>query len=215
LEMASSGKLIELVAGMFGLPKDGVAYAWRRLREEGVIITAGRGRSAPPVSALDAAHLVIATVADLPPKDTIEAWRTYAQAKALFLDPRTGDLGSLSWSFKHSELAGFDVPALTNLPAGHTFAEALAALITAASDGSLEEFVEIVEGSRIRIAFDSHGPFAVIYLSSLRYDLAVDYIPESNESLGGNFYLHSRRAFEYPALIKIGELIASDERGKQ
>lgn len=216
--MASSGKLIELVAGMFGLPKDRVAYAWRRLREEGAIITAGRGRSAPPVSPLDAAHLVIATVADLPPKDTIEAWRTYAQAKPQFLDRRTRAPASLPWSlaFKQSGLAGLEIAALTNLPVGHTFAEALAALVTAGGDGSLEIFQEEIVDSTVRIEFDSHWPTAVIRVGSRKRKLAGHYLPDlPNGLLGGNEHLHSLRTFESSVLTKIGELIASDQWGKQ
>lgn len=212
---------------MFGLPKDRVAYAWRRLREEGAIVTAGRGRSAPPVSALDAAHLLIAVVADFPPKDTTESWREYSQMKPL---RRSGPEIPERWSFDLCGVAGLDLPALTSLPDEHTFAEALAAMIAAAGDGSMKVFDQKAGKLQITVELSNFGPPATITMivGPQRRSVVLFYTNETGDEdpdetnlddptlePDGSPYLTSTRIFHINTLIKLGELVASDGRGKQ
>ncbi len=212
---------------MFGLPKDRVAYAWRCLREEGVIITAGRGRSAPRVSALDAAHLLIAVVVDFPPKDTIESWREYSQMKPL---RRSGPEIPERWSFEQCGVEGLDLPMLTSLPDEHTFADALAAMIAEAGDGSLRAFDQKAGGLQTIVELSNSGPPVTIAMivGPERRSVVLVYTNETGDEepgetnendptleSDGSPYLTSTRTFHINTLIKLGELVAGDGRGKQ
>jgi len=114
--MASSTQLSECVAKQLGLPDATVALHMRNIREAGLITQGGRGRSSARMTAADAAHLLIASVGSLNPKDSVEVVGKYAGI---------GKIGRWKWD---ADL----VPKLDQLPKQHTFAEALTALIESA-----------------------------------------------------------------------------------
>jgi hypothetical protein len=58
--MATAGEMIATVSGALNVPEATVASYYRVLREEGLVTKGGRGPSAPDLSALDAARLLIA-----------------------------------------------------------------------------------------------------------------------------------------------------------
>jgi len=114
--MASSTQLSECVAKQLGLPEATVALHMRNVREAGLITQGGRGRSSARMTAADAAHLLIASVGSLNPKDSVEVVKKYAGiVKTKGTKWETGL-----------------VPKLDQLPTQHTFAEALTALIESA-----------------------------------------------------------------------------------
>jgi hypothetical protein len=114
--MASSTQLSECVAKALGLPEPTIALHMRNIREAGLITQGGRGRSSAKMTAADAAHLLIASVGSLNPKDSVEVVRKYA------------GIGRI----RHKKWEVGLVPRLDQLPRDHTFAEALTALIESA-----------------------------------------------------------------------------------
>jgi hypothetical protein len=120
--MASSTQLSECVAQQLGLPEATVALHMRNIREAGLISQGGRGRSSARMTATDAAHLLLASVGSLNPKDSVEAVRKYAGIKRL---------RDANWGL------GL-VPKLDQLHKRHTFAEALAALIESGTANDIQ-----------------------------------------------------------------------------
>ena len=111
------GQSIHAVAIATDAPEEVVAQHDRNLVLAGLRTIGGRGRSAPHVTALDAARLLTATLAARRTKDSVETVRTFE--KATCLGP--------------NQERSFD-PALMRLLDGHNFVEALAELITDASN---------------------------------------------------------------------------------
>ena len=111
--MASSTQLSECVAKQLGLPESTIALHMRNIREAGLITQGGRGRSSARMTAADAAHLLVASVGSLNPKDSVEVIGKYASI---------GKTKGSNWA------TGL-VPKLDQLRNQHTFAEALTALI--------------------------------------------------------------------------------------
>ncbi len=124
--MASPGELVRCVAKVLGLPEATVIQHDRNLLVAGKRSKGGRGRSAAKVTVSDAVNLLIPVVADSLIKDTVNTWREYVSLPVDDLEK------SQQWQF--------EIPPLKALPESHTLGDALAALIEAAKDGSLQEF---------------------------------------------------------------------------
>jgi hypothetical protein len=116
-EQMTPGQSIHAIAIATDTPEEVVAQHDRNLVLAGLRTIGGRGRSAPHVTALDAARLLTATLGARRTKDSVETVRTFE--KATCLGP--------------NQERSFD-PALIRLQDGHNFVEALAELITDASD---------------------------------------------------------------------------------
>lgn len=139
--MASPGELVKVIADVLGVPEPQVIQHDRNLAVAGLRAVGGRGRSAAKMAPLDAANLLIGVAASSMVKETVEVVKDYA-----FLPPNSGEIQT---DHKHRtdvtpkwELSGFPVPALQALPNNHKFRDALACLIQAATDGSLDRAIE-------------------------------------------------------------------------
>ncbi len=172
--MASPGELIDTVAALFMLPRNAVAYPYRRLREAHAVSKGGRGRSAPKVTAHDAANLILAVIAELPLKDCIEAWAAFSATRALIgLSTIEGALGpaqSGTWRFDAPNGSGLVIPPLTALPSDHTLTDALAALITAGADGTLATALSPSHAD-MKVEWESNLPSVEIAFSWRSADL--------------------------------------------
>lgn len=134
--MATSGELIDETARLMAFPRNAVLYPYRVLRENGVVTKGGRGRSAAQVTARDAASLLIAIAGASQIKDTISAWHDYANLQA-----QTAEGGEPVGERKPEWTCAALPPHMKELPAGHSFLDALAALIVTASDGTLSSII--------------------------------------------------------------------------
>jgi hypothetical protein len=110
------GGLIQAVAIALDVSRETVFQHDRNLLAASLRTAGGRGRSAPTVTPLDAARLMIAVLGSAKVLDSVETVRAYAETS---YQPRAGS-------------PAFD-PAIASLPPDHSFIEALAALINAAS----------------------------------------------------------------------------------
>lgn len=197
--MASPGELVRTVAEALGIPRPTVVVHDRNLVKAGLRSKGGRGRSAAKVTASDAANLLIAVAGSVwyhsGIKDTVAIVEDYAPLRAAGSEYSvskkvkpgyfTGDWQSSagpSWELKRLPLAH-----LKELSPGHSFSEALAAIITAASDGSLMEAVNVVpretgHGLIIEVHIVGPRPHAVIHINLFDYTEEMHYVP-SNEPL--------------------------------
>lgn len=110
------GQLVNAVAIALNVPAETVVQHDRNLVVAGLRTKGGRGHSAPKVTPLDAARLVVAVLGSARVLDSVETARTFEQAVY----------------FGQDKERSFDA-ALMRLPDGHSFVEALAELITDAS----------------------------------------------------------------------------------
>jgi hypothetical protein len=110
------GQLVNAVAIALNVPAETVVQHDRNLVVAGLRTKGGRGHSAPKVTPLDAARLMVAVLGSARVLDSVETVQAYTEAS---FHPRAGS-------------PAFD-PAIANLPPNHNFIEALAALINDAS----------------------------------------------------------------------------------
>jgi hypothetical protein len=110
------GQLVNAVAIALNVPAETVVQHDRNLVVAGLRTKGGRGHSAPKVTPLDAARLVVAVLGSARVLDSVETARTFEQAVY----------------FGQDKERSFDA-ALMRLPDGHSFVEALAELIADAS----------------------------------------------------------------------------------
>ena len=130
--MASPGELIDIISAVTGIPRPRVFSGHRYLREAHLVTQGGRGPSAAKMSARDAAHILIAACSSAEIKDSASAIE------------RPGGLVSAAGQWRPSVLS---IPELLELPANHSFADALEALIASASSGTLQRaFMEMEQG---------------------------------------------------------------------
>lgn len=143
--MASPGEMVKRIAETFGAPEATVTLHDRNLADAGLRTKGGRGRSAAKMTASDVANLLVAVAGSSMVKDAVQTVEAYANLPA-----RNGEFSFESeenrGDFDGNEpkrwhLSGFPIATLQGLPAEHTFRDALAALITAAADGSLQEAI--------------------------------------------------------------------------
>jgi hypothetical protein len=129
------GELVRAVSIALEVPAETVVQHDRNLAVAGLRTKGGRGRSAAQVTSLDAARLVVATVASFRTKDSVETVRLFEQAIFEPLDkPRYFLIGG----FKVRDGGGLYDPetvdsAILKLPQDHNVIEAVAAIIDEAS----------------------------------------------------------------------------------
>src|SRR6516164_7491190 len=112
------GQLVTAVSIAMDVPLETVTQHDRNLAIAGLRTMGARGVNAPHVTTLDAARLVVATLASVRTKDSVE---TVLKFESINFD--SGNPG------KRSLL----IPGLADLPDRHNFVEALASLIERAS----------------------------------------------------------------------------------
>ena len=126
--MATPGQLVEVMAHVLGISKATVIQYDRVLAEKGLRQRAVR-TSAARITSRDAANLLIAVVVSpimgSSAIDAVTNCEAYASLRNLKLLKGTEDF------------AEFGLPTLADLPKGHSFGEALSALIDAAGNGEI------------------------------------------------------------------------------
>lgn len=175
--MASPGELVKTMADVLGLPEATVVVHDRNLVVAGLRTKSGRGWSAAKVTPRDAAQLVTAILGSSQVKDSIDTVRRYGETRPC--DP----------TLAHENFAQIGIAELAHLPCGHSFIDALEALIAAAASGSLVEVVidkpdqhkarDVNSGPIIEVAATSPGTVGDIRVAgtaskktaSVTYDL--------------------------------------------
>jgi hypothetical protein len=127
--MATPGQLVQVMADTLGISKATVTQYDRVLAEEGLRSSGGRGTSAARITSRDATNLLIALAASpimgSSAKDAVANCEAYAS------------LPSLALPKERENFAKFGLPTLADLLKGHSFGEALSALIDAAGNGEV------------------------------------------------------------------------------
>ena len=141
------GQLVKAVSLALDVPEETVVQHDRNLVVAGLRTKGGRGRSAPEVTSLDAARLITACLASVRTKDSVLTVRAFEQAqrRPKFVSRSARDGGRLTKREEDqiaTEKELFDLPFM-KLPVNHSFVEALASLITEATElfdaGKLEQ----------------------------------------------------------------------------
>ena len=117
---------MRVLSGALGIPKATVEQHDRNLLVAGFRSKRGRGWAAPNVTARDIAHLITAILGSPQVKDSAATVRRYNATK---VRPNASSKGLF---------AEIGIEELAALPVGHSFVDALEALFTATSTGSLE-----------------------------------------------------------------------------
>jgi hypothetical protein len=150
------GQLVKAVSIALDVPEETVVQHDRNLVTAGLRTKGGRGPSAPKVTPLDAARLLVATLGSVRTKDSVETVRKFEETK--HLPPKKSDLPILqdlvvAWRARgeatemHENLLRegkfFSDPAITALPLVHSFVQALEALLVEASAplSNLDDFL--------------------------------------------------------------------------
>jgi len=128
--MATPGQLVQVMADTLGISKATVTQYDRVLAENGLRSRGGRGTSAARITSRDGANLLIALavspILSSSAKDAAANCEAYASLPVL-----GGDLST------RKNFAKFGLPTLADLPKGHSFGDALSALIDAAAKGEV------------------------------------------------------------------------------
>jgi hypothetical protein len=134
------GQLVDAITIAMDVPRKNVVAHDRNLVLAGLRTVGGRGRSAPAVTPLDAARLLVANLAALRTMDSVSTVRDFESAK--FVPPHTypslAEERRADGEFEHEDLKLFDAEdfldtAIFRLPTSHNFVEAVAELIVDAS----------------------------------------------------------------------------------
>ena len=144
--MARLSQLVPTVANVLGVPEKTVNVFSRNLREAGLISSGGRGPGGAHMTPFDAANLIIAVAGSNLVKDAVETVKHYAELPAISSEHHTQTDAHNFENFGNEppiwDLRGFPIVGLRSLPHGHSFREALAALIASAANGSLRDTIE-------------------------------------------------------------------------
>ncbi|WP_442753885.1 hypothetical protein ACNHKD_12885 [Methylocystis sp. JAN1] len=127
--MATPGELVKVVAAATGEDEPTVAQIDRSLHLAGLRTKGGRGPAAAKVTPRDAAHLLTAMTASTRPRDAVEAVHRY-QNSAYHETDFGPEFPQLRW-------ANTGVPEFEALRPGHSFIDALEAIIAVAMQGRL------------------------------------------------------------------------------
>lgn len=122
--VASPGELVSKVSDLLGISESTIVQHDRNLVVAGLRSKSGRGTSAARMTPRDAAHLLVAVLGSHHVKDSAQTVRRYSETRL----HKTQSEG----------YADSSVAALMNLQPGHSFVDALEALISAAAEGSLQ-----------------------------------------------------------------------------
>jgi hypothetical protein len=166
MNMAAPTQLVQTISFLTGVPLATIVEVDRLLMRGNLRTKSGRGLSVARVTPLDAARLLTAILASPQANESVEAVERYAKTQ---LD----NTQSNDKAFVTAKLND-----LADLPARHSFVDALAALITSASTGSLARLIAKSDDNgmphmevfaftratrgRLRIAGLPHGRTAVL-----------------------------------------------------
>lgn len=138
--MAKPGELAALIASQFGAEEPTVRQQARVLRDAGLMSKEKAGRGAGTLTARDAAHLLVAVAG------------TRSVGKSVSMVQRPGGLVTSQGGWNPSFV---DLPELSKLPVGHTFVDAVEALVAAAISGSLQKAATQLEGGPVDLVADA------------------------------------------------------------
>lgn len=196
--MASPGELVHTVAQVLGIPKGTVIQHDRNLASAGLRTKGGRGRSAARVTARDAAYLLIAIcgapISGASVKETVTTCKRYSALRAYGL----GNFSRLK-----SQL-----PTLATLPDGHSFRDAIAALIESLAAGEFD-----FEGRRsgtVHVGFDGPNPMGSIHVG-VRKSARLWYRESEEWIWGTNKDLRQHRGFSIETLSEIARLVGKQD----
>jgi hypothetical protein len=191
------GQLVKAVAIALDISEETVTQHDRNLAVAGLRTKGGRGPSAPTVTPLDAARLLVAVLASVKTKDSAEVVAAFE--KTVF-DPPTSfaedmskwtaqgfelpDLSTVLPSFTSREFSTdkFSDVAISALPLDHNFIDAIAALIEGASlpTTDLEEFLSRFAPLRIKC----EAPKMYARIGHMDHDGTATYRRPSKSSQG-------------------------------
>jgi hypothetical protein len=127
------GQLVRAVSIALEVPEETVVQHDRNLIVAGLRTKSGRGRSAPEVTPLDAARLLVATLGSIRTKDSVATVKQFERAIFEPPDrPKVIDFRGYKLGVDADTQIEMD-SAIASLPHTHNFIEALAALIADAS----------------------------------------------------------------------------------
>lgn len=179
--MVSSGELKAVFARSLNVDEKRVEYPHRVLRDHDEVSKGKRGRGGAEQTPLDAAKLMTAMGAGYMHVGLIETYRQYCKIPVVdaarmvrrqvpnkpegWLTPDEDgwvERQDGGWTFD-----GFDLPHLQSLPPGHSFLQALEALIKAARDGAFisalqQKYPDALLGHALRVRFLGPEPRAGI-----------------------------------------------------
>jgi len=151
--MATPGELVKVTATVLGLPEAYVASTYRMLREAGLVTKGGRGPSAAKMTARDAATLLGGILGTGQIVDAANAVGRFLNMRDLRHSPPT--------PFQRHKIAG-----LADLPAGHSFLDALEAIISVATAGKLIRIPPPAEWEwdKVEVTVDNPATYARIHI---------------------------------------------------
>ena len=148
--MATPGQLVHTVSKVLGIPQATVVQYDRNLVEAGLRTKGGRGLSAARVTSQDAASLLIAIagapISGATVKETQATWTRFAPLRAIKVGKPT----------TFSRLSRSNFPTLGKLGRGHSFHEAIAAVIDSIVAGEFRPWTSAY------VSLDSPSPHATI-----------------------------------------------------
>ena len=154
------GQLVKAVALALDVPEETVTQHDRNLVVTGLRTKGGRGRSAPSVTPLDAARLLVATLASGRIKDSAGIVRVFS--KVTHEPPQryaeiSDRIKAATGKFPTDVMSRFSDKALDSLAEGHNIIDALAALI---ADASVPSEVEHLKRRFGAMTIGCHMPLA-------------------------------------------------------
>jgi hypothetical protein len=159
-KMATPGELVRTVATVLGIPEATVVQHDRNLASGGLRTKGGRGRSAARVTSEDAANLLIAIcgapISGASVKETLATCNRFGPLRAYGYGTKLGNFSRLK-----SQL-----PTLGKLAPGHSFREAISALIDSLAAGEFE--YEGRPTGSISVSFDGPTPSGIISVEKRR-----------------------------------------------
>jgi len=159
--MASPGELVKAMAEVLGVPEASIVVHDRNLAIAGLRRKGGRGWSAAQVTPRDGANLLVAILGSPQVKDSVATTTRYGETRCRVSAPIPKE----------------QVPEIAELPEDHSFIDALEALLIAAIDGSIDQFIRrVLKGGtgdraaaapRIELAALSPGTLGDIRISGI------------------------------------------------
>ena len=227
--MPTPGEAVAAIAEVFGLTKTTVAQHDRNLAVAGLRTKTGRGSSSAQMSPLDLGGIATAVAASPQVKDSVKTWSEYAPLQTreghVWKHGVGGEKNGGKW-----ELPFLPIPRLQSLPEDHTFLQAVAGLIAAAANGSLQEAMQKPAHDRalpmgmtiVEVSFFGPYPQAVIRVISAdneekhyrhpsltgNYKVDVALSHDLHKNYPGD--LAQVRSFGLKTILKLGSLLRGD-----
>jgi hypothetical protein len=195
--VATPGELVRAVANVLRVPEPTVVQHDRNLVAAGLRSKGGRGLSAAQVTSEDAANLVISICGASPfsasVKDTVTTYHRYAALRAFGSGSKPGNFSRVRTQ----------LPTLGLLPDGHSFRDALAALIESAAAGEFTGY----RSEAADVSMDDQGPTANIFVKRDR-SIRLSYRRTAEfPDLDGD--LQQSRSFSITTLHELARVVGS------